>query len=32
LIQRKLNAVLTHYEQNTGVDLLKVRAIIQAKY
>ena len=32
LIQRKLNAVLTHYEQNTGVDLLKVRAKIQAKY
>jgi len=32
LIRRKLNAILTHYEQNTGVDLLEVRALIQAKY
>lgn len=28
----KYNAILTHYEQNTGVDLLKVRELIQAKY
>lgn len=32
LIRRKYNAILTHYEQNTGVDLLQVRAIIQAKF
>jgi substrate import-associated zinc metallohydrolase lipoprotein len=32
LIRKKLSAILTHYEQNTGVDLLKVRALIQAKY
>lgn len=32
LIRRKFNAVLDHYEQNTGVDLLKVRELIQAKY
>lgn len=32
LIRRKYNAILAHYEQNTGVDLLQVRAIIQAKY
>ena len=32
LVRRKLNAILTHYEQNTGVDLLEVRALIQAKY
>jgi len=31
LIRRKLNAVLTHYEQNTGVDLLEVRELIQKK-
>ncbi len=30
-LRRKYNAILEHYEQNTGVDLLKVRAIIQAK-
>ena len=30
-LRRKYNAVLEHYEQNTGVDLLAVRAIIQAK-
>jgi substrate import-associated zinc metallohydrolase lipoprotein len=30
-LRRKYNAVLEHYEQNTGVDLLKVRDIIQAK-
>lgn len=30
-LRRKYNAILQHYEQNTGVDLLKVRAIIQAK-
>lgn len=32
LIRRKFNAILAHYEQNTGVDLLKVRELIQAKY
>ena len=30
-LRRKYNAVLEHYEQNTGVDLLEVRSIIQAK-
>jgi substrate import-associated zinc metallohydrolase lipoprotein len=30
-LRRKYSAVLEHYEQNTGVDLLQVRAIIQAK-
>jgi substrate import-associated zinc metallohydrolase lipoprotein len=30
-LRRKYNAILEHYEQNTGVDLLAVRAIIQAK-
>jgi len=30
-LRRKYNAILEHYEQNTGVDLLKVREIIQAK-
>ena len=30
-LRRKYNAILEHYEQSTGVDLLKVRAIIQAK-
>lgn len=30
-IRRKYNAILEHYEQNTGVDLLKVREIIQSK-
>ncbi len=32
LIRRKFNAILAHYEQSTGVDLLEIRAIIQAKY
>lgn len=31
MLRRKYNAILEHYQQNTGVDLLKVRAIIQAK-
>jgi substrate import-associated zinc metallohydrolase lipoprotein len=30
-LRTKYNAVLAHYKQNTGVDLLQVRAIIQAK-
>jgi substrate import-associated zinc metallohydrolase lipoprotein len=30
-LRTKYNAVLSHYKQNTGVDLLQVRAIIQAK-
>ncbi|MEX2233867.1 MAG: substrate import-associated zinc metallohydrolase lipoprotein [Cyclobacteriaceae bacterium] len=30
-LRRKYNAILEHYEQTTGVDLLKVRALIQAK-
>jgi hypothetical protein len=30
-LRNKYNAALTHYKQNTGVDLLKVRALIQAK-
>src|SRR5688500_8737825 len=30
-LRRKYNAILEHYQQNTGVDLLEVRAIIQAK-
>lgn len=30
-LRRKYNAVLEHYERNTGVDLLQVRDIIQAK-
>jgi substrate import-associated zinc metallohydrolase lipoprotein len=30
-LRRKYNAILEHYKQNTGVDLLQVRAIIQAK-
>lgn len=30
-LRRKYNAILEHYEQNTGVDLLEVRALIQAK-
>jgi len=30
-LRRKYNAILEHYEQNTGVDLLEVRAIVQAK-
>ena len=30
-LRRKYNAILELYEQNTGVDLLKVRDIIQAK-
>jgi substrate import-associated zinc metallohydrolase lipoprotein len=31
LLRNKYNAVLTHYQQVTGVDLLAVRAIIQDK-
>lgn len=30
-LRKKYNAVLTHYMQYTSIDLLKVRAIIQAK-
>lgn len=30
-LRRKYNAVLAHYKTNTGVDLLKVRDLIQAK-
>lgn len=30
-LRRKYNSILQHYEQNTGVDLLRVRDIIQAK-
>jgi substrate import-associated zinc metallohydrolase lipoprotein len=30
-LRKKYNAVLTHYKQHTGVDLLKVREIVQAK-
>src|SRR5688500_8778604 len=30
-LRKKYNAILQHYEQYTGVDLLKVREIIQAK-
>ncbi len=30
-LRRKYNAVLTHYQQFTGVDLLAVRELIQAK-
>jgi substrate import-associated zinc metallohydrolase lipoprotein len=30
-LRRKYNAVLAHYKTNTGVDLLSVRALIQAK-
>lgn len=30
-LRRKYNAILEHYEQNTGVDLLQVRDIIQSK-
>lgn len=30
-LRRKYNAILELYKQNTGVDLLQVRAIIQAK-
>lgn len=30
-LRRKYSAILEHYKQNTGVDLLAVRAIIQAK-
>ena len=30
-LRRKYNAILEHYEQNTGVDLLRVRDIVQAK-
>lgn len=31
LLREKYNAVLTHYKQYTGVDLLAVRELIQAK-
>lgn len=31
IIRTKYNAALNHYKQNTGVDLLEVRAKIQAK-
>lgn len=30
-IRQKYNAVITHYQQNTGVNLLDVRAIVQDK-
>jgi substrate import-associated zinc metallohydrolase lipoprotein len=30
-LRNKYNSALNHYKQNTGVDLLKVREIIQAK-
>jgi substrate import-associated zinc metallohydrolase lipoprotein len=30
-LRNKYNAILAHYKQNTGVDLLRVRALIQAK-
>jgi substrate import-associated zinc metallohydrolase lipoprotein len=30
-LRRKYNAILAHYKTNTGVDLLRVRALIQAK-
>jgi substrate import-associated zinc metallohydrolase lipoprotein len=30
-LRRKYNSVLTHYKQNTGVDLLEVRSLIQQK-
>ena len=30
-LRKKYAAVLSHYKQNTGVDLLAVRALIQAK-
>jgi substrate import-associated zinc metallohydrolase lipoprotein len=30
-LRSKYNAIIEHYKQNTGVDLLKVRGIIQAK-
>lgn len=32
LIRKKFNAILAHYEQSTGVDLLAVRELIQTKY
>lgn len=32
LIRKKYNAILTHYEQYTGVDLREVRNLIQAKF
>lgn len=31
LLRKKYNAILTHYQQYTGIDLLQVRDIIQAK-
>lgn len=32
LIRKKYNAIIAHYEQYTGVNLLRVRDIIQAKF
>jgi substrate import-associated zinc metallohydrolase lipoprotein len=32
LIRKKYNAIIAHYKQYTGVDLLQVRDIIQAKF
>ncbi len=32
LIQEKVTAILKHYKQYTGVDLLEVRALVQQKY
>jgi substrate import-associated zinc metallohydrolase lipoprotein len=32
LIRKKYNAIIAHYKQYTGVDLLSVRDIIQAKF
>lgn len=32
LIRKKYNAIIAHYKQYTGVDLLRVRDIIQAKF
>jgi len=31
-IREKYNAILTHYKEYTGVDLLQVRALVQAKF
>ncbi len=31
MIRAKYNAILSHYQQNTGVDLLKIREIVQAR-
>ncbi|MGK7395764.1 MAG: substrate import-associated zinc metallohydrolase lipoprotein [Candidatus Cyclobacteriaceae bacterium M3_2C_046] len=32
LIRQKFNMILAHYEQNTGVDLMEVRELIQSRY